>query len=72
MSDSAKTLAKQVRDLPPEDRITLIEEVLDSLDRADPEIDRLWAHEASERLAAYHRGELAAKDLSEVIAKYRP
>jgi hypothetical protein len=25
--------------------------VLDSLDRADPEIDRLWAREASDRLA---------------------
>jgi len=45
--------------------------VLDSLDRADPEIDQLWAREACDRLAAYRRGELAAKDLSDIVAKYR-
>jgi hypothetical protein len=46
--------------------------VLDSLDRADPDIDELWAREATDRVAAYRRGELAAKDLSDVVAKYRP
>ena len=46
--------------------------MLDTLDRADPEIDRLWALEATDRVAAYRRGELAAKDLSDVVAKYRP
>jgi hypothetical protein len=38
---------------------------------ADPDIDRLWAPEASDRLGAYRRGELAAKDLCNIIAKYR-
>lgn len=33
-------------------------------------LDRLWAREATDRMAAYRRGELAAKDLSEVVAKY--
>jgi hypothetical protein len=46
--------------------------VLDSLDRADPAIDQMWAREASDRLAAYRRGELAAKDLGDIVAKYRP
>jgi putative addiction module component (TIGR02574 family) len=72
MTDEAKTLIEQARALSPRDRIALVEEVLDSLDRADPELDRLWAREASDRLAAYRRGELAAKDLSDVVAKYRP
>jgi hypothetical protein len=40
-------------------------------DGPDPEIDPLWTQEASDRLAAYRRGELPAKDLSEIIAKYR-
>ncbi|HZO48329.1 MAG TPA: addiction module protein [Xanthobacteraceae bacterium] len=56
----------------PQDRIALVEEVLDSLDRADVNVDRLWAREAGERLAAYRRGEIAAKDLRDTIAKYRP
>jgi hypothetical protein len=46
--------------------------VLDSLDHADRDIDQLWAHEATDRVAAWRRGELAAKDLSDVVAKYRP
>jgi len=72
MSNEAKTLIEQARALPPRDRIALVEDVLDSLDRADPETDRLWAREAGDRLAAYRRGELTAKDLGDIVAKYRP
>ena len=72
MRNEAKTLTERACALPPEDRIALVEDVLDSLDQADPDIDQLWAREATDRLAAYRRGELAAKDLSEVVAKYRP
>jgi putative addiction module component (TIGR02574 family) len=71
MSNKAKMLIEQARALPPQDRIALVEDLLDSLDSADPKIDRLWAREASDRLAAYRRGELAAKDLSDIVAKYR-
>jgi putative addiction module component (TIGR02574 family) len=71
MSDEVKGLIERARTLPPQDRVALVEGLLDSLDRADPEMDRLWALEASDRLAAYRRGELAAKDLAAIIAKYR-
>jgi hypothetical protein len=46
--------------------------VLDSLGHPDPAIDRLWAREAVDRVAACRRGEVAAKELSTVVAKYRP
>jgi putative addiction module component (TIGR02574 family) len=71
MSNEAKSLIERARALPPEDRIALVEDVLDSLDHADPEVDRLWAREAADRMAAYRRGELAAKELSDIVAKYR-
>jgi putative addiction module component (TIGR02574 family) len=71
MNAKAKALGEQARELSPQDRIALVEDVLDSLDQADPNIDRLWAKEAGERLAAYRRGEIGAKDLSDIIAKYR-
>jgi putative addiction module component (TIGR02574 family) len=71
MSNNAKTLIEQARALPPQDRIALVEQVLASLDRVDPAIDQMWAREASDRLAAYRRGELAVKDLDDIIAKYR-
>ena len=72
MSERAKTLGQQARELMPQERIALVEDLLDSLDRADPRIDSLWVKEANDRLAAYRRGELAAKDLNEIVAKYRP
>ncbi len=72
MSNKAKMITEQARALAPQDRIALVEDVLDSLDRADPDIDRLWAIEARDRLAANRLGELAARDLRDIIAKYRP
>ena len=72
MSERAKTFGRQARELPPRERIALLEDLLDSLDKADPRIDSLWVKEANDRLAAYRRGELAAKDLNEIVAKYRP
>ena len=71
MNEKAKILGQRARELSPQDRIALVEDVLDSLDRAAPDIDRLWAKEADERLAAYRRGDLGARDLSDIIAKYR-
>lgn len=70
MSNDAKTLIGRARALPPADRIALVEDVLDSLDQTDPDIDRHWSREATDRLAAYRRGELAAKDLNDIVAKY--
>jgi hypothetical protein len=72
MNQKVRALGQQARELSPDDRIALVDEVLDTLERVDPRIDRLWAKEAEERLAAYRRGEIAAKDLSAIIAKYRP
>jgi putative addiction module component (TIGR02574 family) len=71
MNEKAKALGEQARALTPQERIALVEDVLDSLDRPDPDIDRLWAAEARERLAAYRRGELPATDISDIVAKYR-
>jgi putative addiction module component (TIGR02574 family) len=71
MTNETKMLLERVRALPPEERIALVEDVLDSLDQADPNVDQLWAREASDRLAAYRRGELSARDLGDIVAKYR-
>jgi putative addiction module component (TIGR02574 family) len=72
MSDKAKNLGQQARELSPQDRIALVEDVLDSLDRPDPSIDRLWAAEARDRMGAYRRGELPARELHAVLATFRP
>ncbi|MBT3068007.1 addiction module protein [Rhodoferax sp. U11-2br] len=71
MTHAADTLSAQVVQLPPEERMQVVERILDSLDEPDAALDALWAKEADDRLAAYRRGEVKAVALSEVIAKYQ-
>lgn len=71
MSLATETLSAQVVQLPPEERMQVLERILDSLDEPDASLDALWAQEADKRLTAYRRGEVRAVALSEVIAKYQ-
>jgi putative addiction module component (TIGR02574 family) len=71
MTDAAKKLSAQARKLSPAERLDLVDDILASLDETDPAIDRMWAKEAEDRLAAYRRGEIKAVPLQEVLAKYR-
>ena len=71
MNQPAETFSAQVVQLPPEDRLALVERILDSLDEPDASMDALWAMKADDRLAAYNRGEIRVLALSEVIAKYQ-
>ena len=56
--------------LAPEERFALVDEILHSLDRPDPEIDRLWIEEAQRRLAAYRRGEMKGIPAEEVVGDF--
>lgn len=71
MPVSARTLSAQAMQLPPEERLALVDELLDTLDVPDAALDALWAKETESRLAAYRRGEVQALALSDVIAKYQ-
>ncbi len=68
---STQTLRKQIAQLPPLDRIALVEDILQGLDAPDAAVDALWATEAESRLAAYRTGQVKAIPLSEVLAKYK-
>jgi hypothetical protein len=71
MNDETRTLSRKAQALRPQDRVELVEEILDSLDAPDPAVERLWIKEAADRLAAFRRGELSARALSDIAAKYR-
>jgi putative addiction module component (TIGR02574 family) len=71
MTPTSETLSTQAAQLAPEERIQLVERILNSLDQPDAALDALWANEASDRLAAYRRGEIKAVGLPDVIAKYQ-
>ena len=67
---TAEALSAQAAQLPPAERMEVVERILDSLDQPDATLDALWAKEADERLTAYRRGEIKAVALSDVIARY--
>lgn len=70
MTDAARRICDAARQLPVNDRLLLLEQLLESLDVVDCDIDRLWSKEAEDRLAAFRRGEMNAVPLSRVIEKY--
>ena len=69
MTQAALELASMAAKLPPSDRLQLVETILATLDKPDPEITAAWSAEAEDRLAAFRRGELAAVDESEVFGE---
>lgn len=71
MSQATEAFSAQVAKLPPEERMEVVERILDSLDAPDATLEALWATEANDRLAAYRRGEIKAVPLSDVIARYQ-
>jgi putative addiction module component (TIGR02574 family) len=61
MTEQSKRVLEQALVLPAIERAALIEELFSSFDfPARQEIDKLWAHEAEDRIDAYERGELKA------------
>jgi putative addiction module component (TIGR02574 family) len=70
MNTRTKSIADEAEKLPAADRIRLIEHLLGTLDKPDPEIDRVWAAESECRLDAYLRGETTARDAKDVLDKH--
>jgi putative addiction module component (TIGR02574 family) len=54
----AKELQAQILSLNSIDKIRLVEMLLESLDKADPEIEAAWVAESQRRYAVYKRGEI--------------
>ena len=67
---SHKTLLENALKLRPVDRAHLIEGLMASLEKPDPEIDSIWEQEALRRYEAYKEKRLKVKDLDEVLKKY--
>jgi len=59
MSSNPEKILQEALNLPPQDRAEVLERLLATF---HPELDKLWAQEAEERLAAYDRGELGCQN----------
>jgi len=68
--ESVEELAKKAIVLDAKERIRLVEAILYSLDKTDPEIEKSWIAESEARYEAYKRGELVAVNWEELRKRY--
>ena len=68
--ESVNKLAKKAIGLQPIERIRLVEAILYSLDKPNPDIEQSWIAESEARYEAYNRGELSAIDWDEIKKRY--
>ena len=68
--ESVDQLARKATWLQPIERIRLVEAILYSLDKPDPDIEQSWIAESEARYEAYKRGELDAIDWEEIKKRY--
>lgn len=71
MNAGSQAVIEQAKQLSALEKLEVVDALLASVDKSDPALDRLWAVEAEDRLAAYRRGEIKALELNEVLAKYQ-
>jgi putative addiction module component (TIGR02574 family) len=61
------TLVEKALELKPQEKIVLIEALVSSLDKPDPEIAKTWLHEAEARLKAYRKGKSKGIPVEEIF-----
>lgn len=62
-----KELLDEAMKLKPEERFTLVEGLIKSLDEPDKKLDEIWAEEAEKRLNAYREGKLEGVPFEEIF-----
>ncbi len=68
--ETLEQLAEKAIGLKPIERIQLVEAILYSLDKIDPDIEKSWIHESEARYEAYKHGELDTYDWDEIKKRY--
>ena len=60
-------LIKEALKLKPQEKFTIIESLLESLDHPDKTIDKIWTEEAEKRLTAYREGKIKTISMEEIF-----
>ena len=71
MSETTDKLLLKIKALPDEDKLHLVDAILNDLYKPDPAIERIWAEEAHKRWDAYKAGKIPTVSYEEVMAKHR-
>ena len=70
MATQADKLVSEIRALPDEEKLRVLDAIPTDLDKPDIEIDRVWAIEARKRWSSYKAGQLKTVPYEEVMRKY--
>lgn len=71
MATDAEKLVSEIRALPEEEKLRVLEAILTDLDKPDDEIDHVWAVEARKRWSAYKEGRIQTVSYEELMRKYK-
>ena len=71
MARTADDLLATIKSLSDTEKLKLVDEILTQLNKADPEMDRIWANEARKRWEAYKAGKMESVSYEAVMAPYR-
>lgn len=64
-------LIAEIIDLPVDQRAEIVDRILQTLNRPDPDIETAWAKEAQRRLSEFERGEMTPVPGKEVFNSIR-
>lgn len=53
-----------------QERIELVDKLLESLGLSNEDVNNIWAAEAEDRVHMYEQGKIAARPVSETLKKY--
>ena len=70
MTTRAENLVSEIRSLPEEEKLKVLDALLTDLDTRDTEIDQVWATEARKRWNAYKAGKVSTVSYEDLMAKY--
>ncbi len=64
---SSQEIIEMALSLNASERFAVVEKLLESLDRPDPQLDEIWADEAERRLHAYDQGKMQTLTLDQAL-----
>ena len=67
MAIDTEKLLSEIRALPEEDRLRLLDAILTDIETSDPEIDKVWVAEVRRRWEAYKEGRLETVSYEDLI-----
>jgi putative addiction module component (TIGR02574 family) len=71
MSVATDELLSQIKELPDDEKLQLVDAILTDLNRPTSQVERSWTEEAQRRWASYKAGKISTVSYEEVMNKHR-